>query len=217
MESRTDFELDQLALGSPHFNDETQGDPASNPEQSLEDVDISSLRISQDFVSMAGVTEVLNTVDVRKPNKPEFVRVHPDPSFCLQTKLLADEENKAWYLVHPDLWSDLSDEMKPMVLYTATNRYGGLFLWPIRLPDENGNHNSWSASALQGAELAKSKWVRLIADHALKAYRTIVANAPIPDPVWPKKQFKEILDLAFKNGFITSLEHPVIRRLRGEI
>ena len=54
----------------------------------LEGFDLESLRVSQDFVKDSGVKKLLTTVPVRKPNRQDFVRVHHDSSYVLDTMLL---------------------------------------------------------------------------------------------------------------------------------
>ena len=51
----------------------------------LEGFELESLRVSQDFVKDSGVKKLLTTVPVRKPNRQDFVRVHPDSSYVLDT------------------------------------------------------------------------------------------------------------------------------------
>ena len=46
----------------------------------LEGFDLEALRVSQDFVKDSGVKKLLTTVPVRKPNRQDFVREHPDSS-----------------------------------------------------------------------------------------------------------------------------------------
>ena len=37
----------------------------------------------------------------------------------------------------------------------------------------------------------------------------------IPDPIWPELSFDAIYRIAFKDRVIRSLDHPVVKRLRG--
>jgi len=37
------------------------------------------------------------------------------------------------------------------------------------------------------------------------------------EPTWPELSMREILSLAFRDKLITSLDHPIVRGLRGEI
>ena len=55
-----------------------------NQEKKLPDpFDPASLRLDQNFAETAGVKKLLTTVPVRKPNRQDFVRVHPDADFRL--------------------------------------------------------------------------------------------------------------------------------------
>jgi hypothetical protein len=40
---------------------------------------LSALRLDQSYADSSGVKKLLTTVPVRKPNRQDFVRVHPDP------------------------------------------------------------------------------------------------------------------------------------------
>ena len=44
---------------------------------------LSALRLDQSYADTVGVKKLLTTVPVRKPNRQEFVRVHPDPAYRL--------------------------------------------------------------------------------------------------------------------------------------
>ena len=119
--------------------------------------DPSYLRLSQNFSEMAGVRKLLTTVPVRRPHKQEFIRVHADDTYRLETAVLELKEDRETYIVSPDLWPELPGELTPKVLYTTINRQGVLTLWPIRLPGEDGRVDQWNASALEAAEMAQSR------------------------------------------------------------
>ena len=91
-----------------------------------------------------------------------------------------------------------------------------MFLWPIRLPSEDGRHDDWNRSALDAARRAMTCWIRLTANMSLGAYDVFQAAADLPDAEWPKEGFGHLLALAFKDRFVASTDHPVVRRLRGE-
>jgi hypothetical protein len=183
--------------------------------------DPGSLRLSQDFAASMGVKKALLSVPVRKPDKSWFIRVHPDESYRLQTAVieLKDDRGGETYLVAPSLWSELATEatFSPRAFFTAVNRQGVLFLWPIRLPGADGRVDEWSRTALEAAELAGKGWVRVAANMALGAYDVFQASGALPDPEWPDMPFCDLLRIAFKDRFIADLNHPVLRRLRGEV
>lgn len=182
---------------------------SSNP------IDLTSLRLSQNFTESAGVKKVLTTVPVRKPHKQEFVRVRAGEECRLETMLLEVKEDREIYIVAPDLWDDLSSELVPKVLYLTINRQGILSLWPVRMPTEDGRVDAWSNSANDAAAIAQDRWIKVSANMHLGAYEVFEATGTIADPVWPELPFSEILNIAFKQRYITSLDHPVIRSLKG--
>ncbi len=179
--------------------------------------DLSRLRLSQDFAGKIGVKKALITVPVRKPHRQWFLRVHPDPSWRLETAVLELSDERETYLVEPALWPELSGEVAPKVLFTAMNRQGVVFLWPVRLPGADGRHDEWNRSALEAAQIAMNSWVRIAANMSLGGYEVYKATGEFPDPDWPEIGFKGLLEVAFKERFIQTPDHPVIRRLRGEL
>lgn len=52
------------------------------------------------------------------------------------------KDEREMYLVNPDLWSQVSGELVPVVLITAINRQGVVFVWPVRLPGADGRSNA---------------------------------------------------------------------------
>lgn len=175
-----------------------------------------ALRLRQDYPSMVDVKPILTTVPVRKPNRQEFVRVHPDDGYQLTTALLEQKNDREYYLVTFDLWEDLVGELVPVKLFTAITRQRVVFLWPCRLPDETGRTNPWWDSGLEAANLAMEKWVRVKSDNSLGAYRIFAAKDQLPDPEWPDVPLGDLLKIAFQGKTIDSLDHPVLKGLRGE-
>jgi hypothetical protein len=51
----------------------------------------------------------------------------------------------------------------------------------------------------------------------LGAYDVFPASADFADPAWPEVDFKQLVQVAFKDRFIRDMNHPVVRRLRGEM
>ncbi len=176
-----------------------------------------NLRLSQDFNLTISVKKKLMTVPARKPNRQDFVRVHPDNAFHLETVVLELKEERETYLVDKALWPELPGDVIPKSLFTAINRQGVVFIWPIRLPQEDGRQDEWNRSALEAALIAKEKWIRLAANMSLGAYEVFEATGTLPEPKWPEISFRELLEIAFKANYIDSLDHPVLKRLRGEL
>lgn len=178
--------------------------------------DLSRIRLSQDFGAILGVKKQLITVPVKKPDKQSFFRVHPDPDWQLQAAVLELKEERETYVVDPALLDAVGTEAAPRLIVPAVTRQGVTFLWPLRLPAADGRQDEWARSAMEAATIAREQWVRMTANMSLGAYE--VLSAPISAaPVWPDATFEELVKIAFKNHYINDLDHPVLRRLRGEL
>jgi len=188
-----------------------------NANPFAEQFDPDSLRLTQDFGSIAGVEKVLTTVRVGKPSKQIFFRVHPDEKYRLQTATLDLKEENEHFLVDKSLWSELGNELTPKCLFAAIDRSENIFIIPTKLTDQNGKFNSWNASMLQAMQIAMTSWVRLQSNMSLGAYEVTRSTGIIEEPKWPVISFSEILQIAFKDKFINNLDHPVVRRLRGKV
>jgi hypothetical protein len=192
-------------------------DQASYSVNSEEPFDLARLRIGQDFTEMIGVKKALLTVPVRKPTSQTFVRVHPDEAYRDRFAILERKEDHMNYLVVPTIAEAIPGEVAAKMLFTTIDRQGVISLWPIRLPGRDGRHDAWNRSALQAAQLAMTRWIRLASNMALGAYEVFEAAATFPDPEWPPCPFQQLLEIAFKDCLIDSIDHPVLQRLRGEL
>jgi hypothetical protein len=163
------------------------------------------------------VKKAILTVPVRKPDRQWFIRVHPDPNYRLPVATIELKEDRVHYVVDPVLAADMPGEVVPKMLFTAVNRQGTIFLWPVRLPGADGRLDDWNRAALEAAEMATKKWVRVAANMGLGSYDVYEATAALPDPEWPDLTFTELLSIGFKDHYIQSPDHPVIRRLGGEL
>jgi len=102
-------------------------------------------------------------------------------------------------------------------MHTCINRAGVVFLWPVRLPSPDGRQLAWHHSAQVAAEMAMKRWIRVKANMSLGAYDIFEASCTIPEPEWPSDiSFLKLLEIAFKGRLVDSLDHPVLKRLRGE-
>jgi hypothetical protein len=184
---------------------------ASNP------FDPASLRLDQSFAEKAGVKKLITIVPVRKPNRQDFVRVHPDPSYRLSPAgIIEIKEDRETYLVVPSMAQELQSELVPATLFTAITRQGVIFIWPIKLPGPDGKHNAWPHSAMVAAKLAEKTWIRVCANMHLGAYEPFEAQNKLSEPVWSDvPPFEELLRTAFSGRIVDNSEHPLVRRLRG--
>jgi hypothetical protein len=180
--------------------------------------DLEALKISPEALSGSGsAREVLTQVPVRKPNRHEFIRTHPDPGMSLATTVYTDKETRETFLVLPNMRNALLGEAKVVLIVTAITRQHVVILWPLSLPDETGRSNPWWDSAREACELSKTNWVRLAADMQLGAYRIYKAEGELSEPKWPDKTLQDYLEIGFRGRIIDSENHPVVKRLRGQL
>jgi hypothetical protein len=196
-------------------------EPAPAPEITApppDPFDLDTLRLRQDFSETAGVKKLLRTVPVRKPNRQDFVRVHPDESYRGNFAMIELQEDRELYLIGGGgLAAELAAEAFSATLCTAVNRQGVVFLWPVKLPKADGKEMDWHRSMREAAEEATKKWVRVTANTSLRAYELIVAEAITTEPQWPDVSFQDLIKIAFRDRLVTSLDHPAVRQLRGLI
>ncbi len=214
-----------MKTASPAPEDPTPSTPPSRKSTAkktadqgnqLADLNLSDLRLSQNFADQAGVKRAILTIPVRKPPRQTFVRVRPGEEWRYPTLLLNLKEEREIYLVHPSLTAELGRELTPTVLRLAIDRQGVVFLWPTRLPASDGRLDEWSRTAAEAAELAEGRWISPRANMSLGAYDVFEATGNLPDPEWPDLTLEQAIKIAFKDRFIDSPSHPVVRRLRGE-
>lgn len=176
-----------------------------------------NLRLSQSFVETSGVKKLLTTVPVRKPSPQDFVRVHPDPAYRENFPIIELKDEREEYIVVAELVPALVGEFVTKTLFTAINRQGTVFFWPVRLPSPDGKNLDWWRSSREAAELAMKSWIRVRANMNLGAYDIFQAESVIADPEWPQLAFWELIKIAFRDHLVDRIDHPVIKRLRGQV
>jgi hypothetical protein len=189
---------------------------ATGGKTMLDPFDPAALRLDQSYADTVGVKKVLTTVPVRKPNRQEFVKVHPDPTYRLAPAAIIEvKDDREVFLVTPEMAQALPGDFAAVTLFTAINRQGALSLWPVKLPNPDGRQNEWHRSAAEAAERAMKKWVRVTSNMSLGAYEIFEATGDIPEPVWPEFSFQELLKIGFRDRVVDRDDHPLVLRLQG--
>jgi hypothetical protein len=186
------------------------------PSEIPDPFDLAGLRLNTSFLETAGVKRLLTTVPSRRPSAQDFIRVRSEAAFRDNFAMIELKDDREDYLVRPELVPELRNEVSYVTIFTAINRQGVLSLWPVKLVTPDSKRNDWARSAREAAELAMTKWIRLKANMSLGAYEIHVAESEMADPVWPDLSFTELLRIAYRDRMITSLDHPVVKRLRGQ-
>ena len=85
-------------------------------------------------------------------------------------------------MVRPEIAPQLVGETVMKTLFTAINRQGVVFLWPVTIPPPDGKTNEWWRSSREAAELAIPRWIRVKADMSLGAYQMYEAEGQNTGP-----------------------------------
>lgn len=192
--------------------------PSATPAsiQSPDPFDPAQFAASSSVQGHVGVIKELVTCPVRKPNKQEFVRVHPGTEYQLRAHILELKEERETYLVMPTVAAALPGETRMVNLRLTVSRQGAVFLWPVPEPNIDGRETGWSTSARAAAMSAESNWVRVVSNMPQGAYDVFVAPGALGTPIWPPRALRDILAVAFGESFIIrDAGHPVVKRLLG--
>lgn len=172
-------------------------------------LDIDDYRVSQSPVIK---TRTVSARPVhRRPGRHEFIRVCPDAPYNIEVNAL--QFQGTLYLAGLSVFERLGGDLRAYRLSLAQNRQGETFVLSTRLGDD-----SWATSAMSFIEAAKTHWCKRTTNMSLGRYETIRAVATgLPEPMWPQEDFNLILGEAFADACIEDDDHPVVRRIFGEI
>jgi hypothetical protein len=178
--------------------------------------DLANLRLAQNYNETAGVKKLLRTVPIRKPHRQEYIRVHPEPAFRENFAMIELKEDREEYLVAgAGLIAEFASEIINKTVYTAINRQAVVFMWPVRLPNADGREMEWHRSAREAAAEGTKQWVKVSSNMSLGAYEITAGTAITAEPQWPNITFQELIRIAFRDRLITTIDHPVLKRLLG--
>jgi hypothetical protein len=181
-----------------------------------DELDLMNCRAPQQFQD-AETPEIITTVLVDKPSKKDFVRFHPGPDYRFVGAMLIDGSDDGWHLVTRSVAQALLDDIVVVILHLGITQSGRVFITPVQMPGADGHRNPWHESRAKAVAVAETRWVRIIADKNFGGYRVRDANGRLAEPIWPKESFNDLLKLAFRGRVISTLDHPVVRKLQGAV
>ncbi|MBQ0721697.1 MAG: hypothetical protein KBT88_16165 [Gammaproteobacteria bacterium] len=183
-------------------------------EKSAGSFSLESIRVDQNFGKKAGITKQPKKVKVRKPSKQDFFRTHPDRKTWIHARVIELEATGEVFLIASKIEAQIRDQSRPVILVPVIDRYGLVSIWALKLPPEGCPPMGWHVSSMEAAELAQWNWVKMQA--VGKSYLNSVATGIEDDPEWPEPfNLEALIQEAFADRFIDSVNHPVVRRLRG--
>jgi len=200
----------------------TPPDKSQSEPQPEEKFDFEQIRADESFEE--DIEDVRTYIAIRKPAKTEWFRVHPEPNYRGDVYALEIPEQDGFgkenYIVTPKLFEKITRVEYPIShkrLYTCVNQAGTVFIWPIKLPEPGMSWDSWNKSAERIAAEAMKSWVRLFPNKPAQSYgmKRYTATEQ-PEPKYPSETFSELIEVAFADLLIKTVDHPVLAELRGE-
>ena len=206
------------SLGHPNSTG-AQGIPDLGALPQRPTFDLGEIRIPQRFDEALRATQRPVRIDLRKPNRDEWFRVHPDPEHTpglMFYKFGAAGPYQGVYAVHPRATQLVP---KPVTgwIATAVNSFGVPFAWPLLWPPYERQPNCWHESAMRAAQTAGTAWTQMRGVGGDVGYEIETIESE-REPQWPELSPDEFLELALAHGrLIDGPDHPVVRALRGPL
>ena len=187
--------------------------PATMPETATVNAE-KYLKSTEELVNIQRVKR-LGSIEVRKPKKQEWFRSHPE--MFAEISVIRRESTGDFYAVDPEIVRDLWEETREAYIAAAINYEGALFLWPIIKPKADGSGIQLFENDLADLSLSRECWIRRQWMSGSKSYRVDQANTDRP-PEWPDNtSISDWVKRAFRGRFIDTLDHQLVRQLRGDL
>jgi|CXWL01.1.fsa_nt_gi hypothetical protein len=154
-------------------------------------------------------------IPLEKPRKGIFFRTHLSWRDEAEVLDAPGPRGNTFYLLYQDVDHGVSHLVSRRLLVPTITRDGAVAIWPARLP--NGKSDTAATSALTAIAAAEKQWMSIAYQSSQRAYEMKPAAGISHEPEWPFASWEELLDRAAQNALIASPDHPVLRRLRGEI
>jgi hypothetical protein len=226
-EPKTDAEARELGfiVAEPHVDEpEEEGEPITSQDNrtrtpdglpELEGLFVVDANEPKDFI------EHVLTYPFRKvPKSDTFWRVHPEHRATVRM-VESQDEIDGHYVVHERIWKAVPElrskaaKAKICDLYLATSLQGAVIVWFAQRHDGVGKVPASIATRVEAIERAKTQWTQVFWDGS-SGYRTRTPVDAQDEPTWPDEPFAVIVHKAVKDVFIDTLDHPYVKKIRGE-
>jgi hypothetical protein len=179
----------------------------------VEDFDLNAFRTDSDIEEpIEGETEV-DTVRVEKPNRMEYVYIHPEWHDTLH--IIPPSDKRKTCLVTPAVAKRHAEFCRKAFVVPYGSKAGNFYLWAILLEDKSGRVSDYAESALGRIEQGRGQWCRFEADLDNRSYRLYRAIEQKEPPQWPAQGLDFLVLKAFEGRMIADDNHEIIRQLVG--
>lgn len=185
-------------------------DPVTGP--TVAGLDLSDFAV--DEADLVAANREQMTIPVEKPRKTVFFRTHPNlhaAVWCLK-----DDDSRLWAIAkHVANIPELAPHVAPYQMTAYVDRSAHCWLWPVRLVRPLKPSNGAWDSARAVAKQAETRWLRMQWSSQLKAYDAYVAPVQPGEPQWPTEPMASLVERAFADRRIASVDHPMVKQLLG--
>jgi hypothetical protein len=174
---------------------------------------------SQTAASIAQRVWTDGQILIRKPNDQEWFRVRPGDDWKLMASILQRRADGKYRLLDPAI-APAVRQAKVMTLHCGITIEGNPFLWPIAEPLPDGKDYAYWETARGIAVEAEAHWIRVWANQSAGCYNSERAPKDYGEGKWETapSTFRDWLRIGFgKDGVVRDLEHPDLKKLRGEL
>lgn len=184
------------------------------------------LKLKPNATGIIKTAPLLKTIRTTKPDNTDFFRIRPGDEWKMDFPIFSPKgtgKDKEKYLVMPEYQRELEERNSlQFVKFYFGIIWGSniLFLSDVSIKcREDGVLNSFHKSRHELYALAEKSWISISANTDLGAYTATEAKSKIPDPVYPAMpaNIGEAIQIAFKDNVIDREDHPILKKLRGEI
>jgi hypothetical protein len=196
------------ADGEPEQGSTPQFDP-NNPFTNLD-----ILRNPQDYTEFFGA-DPTTAVAVRTLKEDLFVRVNPDPAYSLWNQFTVPTRTGV-YFVFPHLRAALGALPRLCNLHVAVDGHGEYFLLLVKQanPGSGQEDNVWYNTARSVTAAATKDWVKVTKYGRDRGWGFVRVQHKMFTPTWPTKSLTELLNAAFPERVIASLNHDLIKQFK---
>jgi hypothetical protein len=182
---------------------------AVNPFANLE-----ALRNPQDYEEFLG-GEAVSAFAVRTLREGMHLRVNPDANYSLYGQYTVATRNGT-YFIYPQFREALGPLPRRCNLHVAVDGHGQYFLLLIKQPNpgQGQEDNVWYTSARTVAAAAMKGWVKVTKPGGDRGWGYVLVQHQMFEPEWPTRPFEDLLNSAFPEHVVMSLNHDLIQQYK---
>ena len=179
------------------------------------DDDLSSLRLSSEVTEGIQSTRIVTSVSFASPGSKGFFRSRG--TALGPFAILTDPDSKDVFVLPEKTIVEAMGQHRLAYVFAAITRLNDPF-FVVRKVSQDGRENPWSTSLEIAIQESRCKWVRATANMSAQRYDVFIAKGDLPEPEWPEgKSNEDLLRMAVGDRIIRTSDHPVLKKLRGEV